>query len=89
MPENIRKGRNRAIVLSFVEFICSLMSVVLYEVRRSRLVLAIIVLNVVMTVFGFKSKVELSYWGLVLHSAYTISIIGGFYIYIIIDYFMQ
>lgn len=31
---------------------------------------------------------KLSYCGLITHSTYMISVIGGFYIYILIDYFL-
>ena len=40
----------------------------------------------VSTAFGFMAKLKLSYAGLLAHSCYTISVLGGFYIYIMIDY---
>lgn len=42
-------------------------------------------MNWIATALGFYAKLKLSYCGLVTHAVYTISIIGGFYIYIIVD----
>ena len=85
MPEKIRKARNVAIVLAFVEILCCGLSFGFYDIERGRVVLALCVMNCVATGIGIYSKLQLSYWGLLAHSCWTISIIGGFYIYIIID----
>jgi len=45
-------------------------------------------MNFLATFLGIKAKLSLSYCGLLTHAIYTISVIGGFYIYIFIDYFM-
>ena len=86
LPENIRSSRNRAIQLGFVEFFCCLASLAFYARRRSRIILALILMTWVSTAFGFISKLKLSYNGLLCHAVYTISVLGGFYIYIMIDY---
>ena len=86
MPENIRKARNTAIIISFFEMICCFTSVAFYEERRSRLILVLVGVGFIATAVGFYAKLRLSYWGLVCHSLFTISFIGGFYIYIMIDY---
>ena len=44
-----------------------------------------IIANILATIGGFLAKVKLSYWGLIGHAIYTISVIGGFYIYIFVD----
>lgn len=88
LPDNIRKARNTAIMISFVEIILSIISIGFYVRRRSKAILALILVTIMATIYGFVSKVRLSYWGLLLHAVYTISIIGGFYIYIILDYFL-
>ena len=85
MPENLRQGRNVAIILGFVEIACCAASLVFYFRRRSRLVIIWILMNWIATALGFYAKLKLSYCGLVTHAVYTISIIGGFYIYIIVD----
>lgn len=85
MPENIRRARNNAIIISFFELICCFTSFAFYEEQRSRLILVLIVVSFLATALGFYAKLRLSYWGLVCHSLFTISFIGGFYIYIIID----
>lgn len=87
MPENLRKGRNTSITLSFVEFACCLLSFGFYDIERSRVLLAIICLTLFTTAGGLYAKVKLSYAGLLLHAAYSISVVGGFYIYIVIAYF--
>ena len=47
--------------------------------------LALCVLNCVSTAAGFYAKLTLAFWGLLAHTLWSISVIGGFYIYIIID----
>ena len=54
--------------------------------RRSKIILALIFLSFLATVFGFFSKLKLSFCGLLAHAMFCISIIGGFYIYIMIDF---
>lgn len=85
MPEKIRKSRNIAIVLAFIEVICCALSFGFYDIERGRVVLVLCVLNCVATGIGIYSKLNLSFWGLLTHSLWTISVIGGFYIYILID----
>lgn len=88
LPNNLRIARNLSLKLSVVEFICCLSSLAFYMRRRSRLILALIVFNFIFTCIGLNAKLKLSYWGLLTHATYTISVIGGFYIYIFIDYAM-
>ena len=85
MPENLRRGRNVAITLAWVEFACCILCFGFYDLRRSRVLLAIIILTLLETCLGLYAKVKLSYGGLLAHSTYNMSIIGGFYIYIMID----
>ena len=47
-----------------------------------------ITLNAIATIIGFYSKLRLFYYGLVFHSVYCISIMGGFYLYTLIDFFL-
>jgi hypothetical protein len=89
LPENIRIGRNKAIKLGFLEVILSISSLSFYVEERSRLILALIILAFFSSFAGLYAKVSLSYFGLLAHSMFTISIIGGFYIYIIITYFID
>ena len=89
LPNDIRKARNNAIIIGFIEMLFSLTSIGFYARRRSRVILIMIILTVLATIYGFFSKLKLSYCGLLTHALYTISIIGGFYIYIIIDYFLS
>ena len=88
LPEDIKIGRNRAIMLAIPEIICCLAAFGLYEVRRSRLILAVNFMNIIMTAVGIRAKLKLSYWGLLLHGLYCVSVIGGFYIYFMIDFLM-
>jgi len=87
MPENIRKARNTGIIIGFVELFLSLSAFAFYARRRSRLILGLIIMTILFTILGFIVKVRLSWCGLLIHALYTISVIGGFYIYIFIDYF--
>jgi len=88
LPENIKRARNTAIILGAIELLCCFTSFFLYEIRRSRIIISFLIFNLLATFFGFYQKIRLSYWGLLAHATYTISIIGGFYIYIFIDYFL-
>jgi len=88
MPEKIRKGRNVAIILAAFEIASCLASLAFYIRRRSRIILVLIIMNFLATFLGIKAKLSLSYCGLLSHAVYTISVIGGFYIYIFIDYFV-
>jgi hypothetical protein len=88
MPENIRQGRNLAITLSFMEFGCCILSLGFYDLRRSRIILFLILVSFVATLGGAYAKASLSYYGLLAHSCYAISIVGGFYIYLMIDLFI-
>ena len=88
MPENIRKGRNIAIILAFIEFACCVLSFGYYDLRRSRLLLALIIITCLTTLGGLYAKVKCDYCGILAHAMYSISIVGGFYIYIMIDYFV-
>ena len=54
--------------------------------RRSRIILILIVFNFIFTAVGFYAKMRLSYWGLLAHATYTVSVIGAFYVYILIDF---
>jgi len=86
MPENIRKARNTAIVISYFELFCCFTGFAFYEARRSRLILLLIAVSFLATALGFYAKLRLSYAWLVCHSILAISFIGGFYIYILVDW---
>ena len=77
--------RNIAINITIVEAICDFASIFFYIRRRSRLVLAIDILNFLFVFIGLYGKLTLSYFALASHALYTLSIVGGFYIYIMID----
>ena len=64
------------------------MSFAYYDLRRSRLLLAVIIFTCFTTAGGFYAKIKLDYCGILAHSMYSISVVGGFYIYIMIDYFL-
>ena len=85
IPENIRKGRNLAIIIGFVEMVCCLLSVNFFVRRRTVFLIMILFFTVLATAAGFKAKLELEYWAMLAHAAYSISVVGAFYIYIFID----
>jgi hypothetical protein len=85
MPENIRLARNIAIILSAIELICCIASVGFYIRRRSKVILAIIIFAFVSCLWGAYAKIRLSYWGLFGHAAFTIAVMGGFFIYLIVE----
>lgn len=85
LPDNIRRGRNTAIRLGFVEIFSCIAFIEFYEVRRSRIIMFLLLATWIATGIGFYSKLRLSFNGLLGHACYTISVLGGFYIYVIID----
>ena len=85
MPDNIRRARNIAIVLGFIEFVCCLASLPLFLRRRSRVILFFVILTFIVSIFGMWAKIRLNYWGLATHAFFTIGFVGGFYIYLIIE----
>jgi len=89
LPDDIRRARNTAIIIGFVEMVFAIAGFGFCARRRSKLIVGIIIMTILATIAGFISKVKLSYCGLLTHALYTISIIGGFYIYIIIDFFLS
>lgn len=72
-------------MLSFLEFGCCLLSFGFYDLRRSRIILGLILISFVATLGGAYAKAKLSYYGLLAHACYAISVVGGVYIYLIID----
>mmetsp|Transcript_32872 Transcript_32872/g.50261 ORF Transcript_32872/g.50261 Transcript_32872/m.50261 type:complete len:138 (-) Transcript_32872:389-802(-) len=64
---------------------CCLLSVNFFFRRRSVFLMMILFFTILATVAGFRAKLMLIYWHMLAHAAYSISIIGAFYIYIIID----
>ena len=85
LPESIRYTRNAAIILSAFELCCCLGSFVFYDIDDSRIVLAALVGNIFFMAIGFYAKLSLSYCGLISAAVYNISIMGGVYIYTLID----
>jgi hypothetical protein len=85
LPDNIRRSRNTAIRLGFFEIFSCIAFIEFYEARRSRIVLGLLLTTWVTTAIGFYSKLRLSYYGLLFHACYTLSVLGGFYIYVIVD----
>ena len=74
--------------MSLVEFFCCVASFAFYARRRSKIILFVIFMSFLATLFGFNAKIKLSFCGMLAHAGYCISIVGGFYIYILVDYFL-
>ena len=55
----------------------------------SEFLVAFVGITILSTFIGFLSKLRLSYWGLLFHACYSISVVGGFYAYIVISYFID
>ena len=85
LPENIKNSRNLAIILSVIELVCAIVAIGLYAMRRSKIVLVIVAIAILACGLGLYAKITLSYWGLFAHAAITISVMGGFLIYLIIE----
>jgi len=89
IPMDIIETRNTAITLSFIEMFCCMGSFGMYARRRSKIILFMIFLTVISTFAGLCAKLRLSWCGLLAHGMFAISVLGGFYIYIIIDSFLS
>lgn len=68
-----------------MELFLDLGSLYFYIRRRGKIVLAVTILNFLMWWVGLWATMKLHYYGLMAHAVYGISLVGGFYIYIIID----
>lgn len=88
-PEDLRRARNFAIIISGFEFAFALLSSAQWALRRNRLIAVMTVMNIFFVGFGLLAKMSLNYCGLIMHSTYMISIIGGFYIYIMINFLIK
>ena len=89
LPDNIRKARNKAIRLAYLEIVCCFLSFGFYEVRRAKIIMAFLILNSIFVIIGFYAKLVLSLYMLLADGCYCISVIGGFYIYIMIDFLIR
>ena len=70
-------------------FAFTLLSSAQWALRRNRLIAVMTVMNIFFVGFGLLAKMSLNYCGLIMHSTYMISIIGGFYIYIMINFLIK
>ena len=86
MPESIRKARNIAIILGYIELFLIFCLIPYFVKRRSKIVIAIVILAFGVSILGLWAKIRLSWWGLMVHSCFTVAVIGGFYIYQVIDF---
>ena len=68
-----------------MELFLDLASLYFYIKRRGGVVLAITIFNFIFFGVGMWSTIKLHYYGIMAHAVYSISIVGGFYIFIIID----
>ena len=89
MPNNVRKARNLAIRLSFFEILCCVLSFGFYGIRRAKIILVFLFLNCIFTAIGYTAKLRLSICGLLMNGCYCISVIGGFYVYVMIDFLIR
>ena len=53
--------------------------------RRSRVILLIVITAIMACALGLYAKVTLSYWGLFTHALLTIAVIGGFMLYLLLS----
>ena len=88
MPEDIKIARNASIALFVPEILGSLAAFGLYEVRRGRIIILINFLTCVFTAIGIWAKLNLDYWCLLAHGLFMCCVLGGFFIYILIEYFV-
>ena len=68
-----------------MELFLDLGSLYFYIRRRGKIVLVITILNFFMWYLGMWATMKLHYYGILAHSVYGISLVGGFYVYIMID----
>lgn len=85
MPENIRKTRNRNIILVSVQILSAICSLAIYVRRESRVILAASVLSIILSLVGFFGTLALNFCFMFLHSFFCTSLFGAFYIYLIIE----
>lgn len=85
MPETMRKTRNRAIILVAVQVIFAVVSIILWERRRNKIILAATIASIIMSVLGLIGTIRINSWLMFFHSFYFCSFLGAFYIYLLLD----
>ena len=61
----------------------------LYDEERSKATLVFIAVTIAASIAGLYYKLTFNYCGMLAHATYSISVIGGFYIYIILASFFE
>ena len=74
--------RNRSILLGYLELFFDLASLYFYISRRGGVVLVITLFNFIFWGIGMWATIRLHYYGLMSHAIYSMSVVGGFYIWL-------
>ena len=87
-PEDIKKQREILIYMTFFQIFSSFIGMFYMIFRRSIIYLFINIIALSLAFIGIKGAVEVSQIYLLVHCLFTTSILGAFFIYQIIDYFL-
>ena len=88
LPNSIRKHRNIAIVLTFLQIVFSVASFLLYLTRRNRMVFGASIFAFLMTNVGFFGTITINVCMMLLHSITCVSMFGVFYFFLLLDAFL-
>eukprot|EP00347_Sterkiella_histriomuscorum_P000253 403376593 len=88
IPENIRYSRNRAIVYLFMQILFSFAALALYVQRRSRPILVMIIFSLILSLSGLYGVIRVKTTFHFMHAFFCTSVLGAFYIYLMIDTFL-
>lgn len=60
-------------------------SIILWERRRNRVILAATILSIIMSFVGLLGTIRINSWMMFFHSFFCVSFLGAFYIYLTLD----
>jgi hypothetical protein len=89
IPEDVRKNRNLAIIILKLYTVCLILSLGLFIKRRSRIILAGFLSALVFNIIGYIGVLRMRLFHLFVYSFFTVTVIGAFYVYLLIDYFIK
>lgn len=88
MPEDMRRVRNRSIIMVLIQVLLAVGSIMLWERRRNRFILAATIASILFSMIGVYGTIRINTVAMFAHSFYCCSFLGAFYIYLILDFLL-
>lgn len=85
LTETIRVHRNASIVLICIQFLLSILSLIIYVRYRRIQVLMASIIAAMLSVIGFIGTVRIRWTLMFVHSFFCVALLGAFYAYLILE----